>query len=271
MNFTDKFILKISTQSCLLMDLLKDNRLPIAAFEKLNALMDEDFNIRPGLLKADSYGIYPPPERKDEESNTIRGLVPFSNLMNERIGTSFSEQVAFANRFNELIEKSSLDDNARATLLYDFYLTNVVSFFHLVSPINLHSDVTTLFIREDSNVDLPNYAFEDTINKPEFFGRLLKFDAGPLNAIYHVIQFEKSPTELMKYLEFIFAIENIELLADKLTLDEARRIRHEFNTTAEHHPHFSSYQYIVGLKLLNEIIYVLEENEHNRRIAGGSV
>lgn len=271
MKFTDKFILKISTQTCLLMDLLKDNRLEISAFEKLNALLDEDFKINPGLLKTNARGIYPAPERKDHEANVIRGLNPFTELMSETIGTSFSEQIAFANRFNQLIKESSLDNNSRATLLFDFYLTGVVSFFHLVSPINLHLSVTTLFITEDSNIDLPNYSFEDTVNKPEFFGRLLKFDAGPLNAIYHVIQFEKSPTELMKFLEFIFSIENIELLADKLTIDEARRIRDDFTNSTERHPHFNTYQHIVGIKLLNEIIYVLEENDHQRRLAGENI
>lgn len=271
MNFTDKFILKISTQTCLQMDLLKENRLEISQFEKLNALLDEDFKINTGLLKSNPRGWAVAPERKDYEAKLHRGLLPFSSLIQEHMGTSFSDQVAFANRFNQLIEESTLDNDTRATLLFDFYLTSVVPFFHLVSPINLHVTVTTLFIREDSDIDLPEYNFEDTINKPEFFGRLLRFDAGPLNAIYHAIQFEKSPTELMKYLEFIFSIENIERVADKLTLEEARRIRDDLNNSAEHHPHFNSYQYIVGVKLLNEIIYVLEENDHNHRVAGGSI
>lgn len=269
MNFTDKFILKISTQTRLQMDLLKENRLEISQFEKLNALLDEDFKINTGLLKSNPRGLVTTPERY--EAKLHRGLAPFSRLIQKHTGTSFSDQVAFANRFNQLIEESILDNDTRATLLFDFYLTGVVYFFHLVSPINLRTTVTTLFIREDSDIDLPEYNFEDTINKPEFFGRLLKFDAGPLNAIYHAIQFEKSPTELMKYLEFIFSIENIELLADNLTLEEARRIRDDLNNSAERYPHFNSYQYIVGVKLLNEIIYVLEENDHNHRVAGGSI
>lgn len=265
MNFTDKFILKISTQVSLLFDLVKNNHLEISQFEKLNSLLDEDFTLRRGLLRSGP-GRMPKESHKDKSVNLVTAVEPFTTLIGELTGTTFADQIGIANRFNALIEACDLDADIKASLLFELYLDNNIGFFHLISPVNLHKQNTILFQRINKDVDLVSYQYEDALNKPEFFGRHLAFDAGPLNAVFHVIQFEKSPTELMRFLEFIFSVENLEQLASQLTLKQALDIRTSFSDTMMEAENYQMYQNVVGMKLINEIIYILEEIEHNRRM-----
>lgn len=265
MNFTDKFILKISTQVCLLLDLVKNNRLEISQFEKLNSLLDEDFTIQQGLLRSSPYALINGAP-KNRSTDLLVSLTPFSQLIQERTGTTFADQISIANRFNALIEACDLEADVKASLLFDFYLGNNIGFFHLIAPVNLHRRTTILFQRFNKDIDLSVYEYEDALNKPEFFGRHLDFDAGPLNAVFHVIQFEKSPTELMRFLEFIFSVENLELLANQLTLQQAHDMRIAFSEAMKTPENYQVYQNVVGMKLINEVVYLLEEREHNHRV-----
>ena len=265
MNFTDKFILKISAQVSLLLDLVKNNHLEISQFEKLNSLLDEDFTLQRGLLRFHPNMTHRE-LHKDKSDNLVTAIAPFTKLIGELSGTTFSDQISIANKFNALIEDCDLDTDNKASLLFEFYLDNNIGFFHLISPVNLHKQNTILFQRINKDVDLVYYQYEDALNKPEFFGRHLAFDAGPLNAVFHVIQFEKSPTELMRFLEFIFSVENLEQLASQLTLEQALDIRTSFSDTMIEAENYQMYQNVVGMKLINEIIYILDEIEHNRRM-----
>lgn len=266
MNIVDKFILKISSQVDLMERYLNDDDLSEADSDKLESLLEEDFRVSKRNIPINDGGFHPRSlmtggTDDEEPSDHIKEVSSkLSEIAITPVGSGFSEQLSIVNRFNAYINQVELPESVKIDLLYNFYIHTAYRYYHLITPLKLHNKSCVIFKRYDSNVDLPKYEFEDVFSRSEIFGRFNNHNVSPITSALLIILFEKSPTELMKFAEFICAIENVEQLKENLTLNEVKDLRESFQSKLiEQGKFYYTYQEIVGVQLLSEIIYSLEE------------
>lgn len=248
MNFVDRFIKKVSEQTLALLAGITTAELTNEAYDKFQSLLDTDYKINPILLLIHN------PEGKTSE------LKPFLDLIENTTGISFSTQVGYLNEVNRQVIGSKLNDDEKASILFHFYLSGMISFFHLVNPLNLRAGSLVIFdTHPKKSIKLPGYVFEDVFNKEKDFAEKGSSDPIALTKALTIISSEKSPTELMKFLEFIFAIENLERLAEDYKLDAIKEFRTHYQSNNHPSGGYYTYQHITALKLLDELVYVLED------------
>lgn len=253
MNFVDKFINKISDQMRLTILGMRNAQLSNEDAEHLEKLQETDYEIMMGFLA-------PYQTKKVDEK-----IKPVFELLDKTIGATFHDQIMVLNELNQHLLDTDIKDDEKASILYYFYLSGQVPFFHLVSPINLHPGSVILFnAHVPHRLEMtPNFNYEDIFTPHAIFDKEDLDSNKPLEVALEVIRSEKSVTELMKFLEFVFAVETLERIASTMTYDEIITLRkhHRGASDYDRSTDYRDYQRTASLQLLNEIVYLLEDKK----------
>ena len=242
MNIVDRFIYKYSEQLKLTMKAMMNGKLSDAETKLLEELKSEDVELAAGY-------IYPNNLEPGEFNQRIL------DLLKENIGATLIAQIGFYNKFNAtVLEFKDEDKNKLHSAINRFYLKGF-NLFYPVSPLLISR----------SALILPEYLEEeDAISKYASFiesiERVSKTDV-LLSAISSIL-FTPSITGVMTMYETYLTEDVLRVLSESYTVEILRNIRDSATALAtindgEVFSHIS-YQMLLILKLIDELIYTLE-------------
>ena len=243
MNIIDAFIYKYSEQLKLTMKAMVNGKLSDAEAKLLEELKTDDAQLMAGYKYLNSL-------EPGEFNQRIM------DLSKENVGATLAEQMGFFNKFNAIVlEFKDEDKNKLHSALNRFYVKGF-SLFHPVSPL----------VVTRSALILPEYLEEaDAASKYANFIESIERVSKPgsilLSAISYIL-FTPSITDVMANYETYLTEGVLYTLAEGYTIETLRNIRVSASSLAvindkEISSHIS-YQMLLVLKLIDELIYTLE-------------